>query len=595
MTLRPIVLELRRRRVFRAAAIYTAGSWAFVQVVSLILPAIGAPDNALAYAWLLVLALAPLVVFLAWRYEISLDGISKTPPATDLEDFDASLKPADFAILALVLVISVSTGWQLTTQVETSIDFNLGPIDRYSVAVLPMIEVGATDDKQYLAQGMQASLIAALCQVQRLRVTSKISTLQYAGTQAASMREIGETLRVEKVVEGTVTRNGERVRVAVQLFDADADKSVWAATFEDNLRNINYLHAKIALEIAKQIKVDLTAEDRTRFQSTRGVNPDAYLAFVRGVFHAEHYNVQELALAEGHFRRAVEIDPAYAQGHWGLAKLCAFRGQSGLIPPSQARAQCRPHIEKALQLDPFLPEAHLGLAALETWQDFNFIAAREHFERAIDLNPSYAEAHMFFSHYLGIMGELSLSSEHMRKALELDPLNSFVQGLYSMQLIMRDDYNRAIEVANHSLQNTDVAFGYVTLSMAHHELGNTAEEIDAFANTLRHVAGKPAIALTVKPMFYALGYEKTMLTFAEQLEKASQSEYVSPLAIGSLYEHAGRIDDAVRWFRKGFELGDPDTPYLGVNMKSPEVRSHPDFVSLLEEMKLDFWVERNRG
>ena len=169
---------------------------------------------------------------------------------------------------------------------------------------------------------------------------------------------------------------GDEVSLAVQLYDARDDQSLWSATFEDTLENINFLHSRVALEIASQVKVDISAEDRVRFQGAKRVEPDAYLAFLRGVFHVEQYNPADMQLAAEHFQNAVDIDPDYAQGYWGLAKLCGFMGQAGAITPEEAKAQCRPPIARALELDAFLPEAHLGLAAFLTWQDFDFDAAR---------------------------------------------------------------------------------------------------------------------------------------------------------------------------------------------------------------------------
>ena len=591
MRLRSLLLEIRRRSVFRAIGIYIAAAWAFVQVFSLVLPAIGAPDRALIYAWLLVIVLFPLVVVFAWRYDLTWDGVVRTPPATPDERFDPSLKRFDYVLLAVILIVAGSVTWQMTSQVETEIDLNFGAIDPFSVAVLPMIEVGATSDQRFFALGVQASLISALSQVQRLKVTSKVSTLQYADSSDASLPEIGKALRVANVIEGTVTRAGDNVRIALQLLDAREDRSVWTGTFEDSLRNINYLQSRIALEIARQVKVEVTTDDRERFQSARSVNPNAYLAFLRGVFHAERYNPEDLDIAEGHFKRALEIDSDYAKGHWGMAKLCTFRGQAGVLTPEEARAQCQPHVDRALELDPFLPEAHFGLASIKTWQHYDFEGARESFERAIDLNPSYAEAHLFYSHYLGIVGELDASTEHMRRALELDPLNPFALGIYSIQLFMVEDYERAVEMAEASLDAPGVAFGYITIWIANATLGNEAESVEGLAGILRHIADEPEAALMVKPMYYAVGFEGLMRNFAEQMSEAAKTEYVPPMSIAGFYDFAGDVDNSIAWLRRGVEVGDPDMPYIGVNIKNPDIQAHPDFQALLREMKLDYWAD----
>ncbi|MEO1203712.1 MAG: tetratricopeptide repeat protein, partial [Pseudomonadota bacterium] len=516
------------------------------------------------------------------------DGIALTPPAETGEDFDASIKRTDFVILAAIAAVAAAVVLQLGSRIEPGL--GLG-IDDYSVAVLPLVEVGATADQRYFALGMQASLIAALSQVQRVRVTSKVSTMQYGENADLSLKDIGRALNVSKVIEGLVTRRGNQVSIAVQLFDAREDRNLWSATFEDELDNINFLQSRIALEVANQIKVDVTDADRARLTNAKSVNPEAYLAFLRGVFHVERYNPEDMQIAQGHFQRAIEIDPEYAQGYWGLAKLCAFMGQAGVLTPDEARAQCRPPLERALELDPFLPEAYLGMASFLTWQDFDFEAARPQFERAIELNPSYAEAHMFYSHYLGIIGELDKSTEHMQTALELDPLNPFLMGLHSIQLCMIGDYEAAVDAAEASVAAPGVAFGYITLQLANNELGNYDEAVEALANSFEFIGGNPEVAAATRALYAELGYEGMSLALAEQMEAVAATEHVPPIIIGSLYYQSGDVENAVAWFRRAYERSDPDSPYLGVNVKDPRVRAHPDFQALLREMGLDYWAD----
>ncbi len=589
MEFRAFVLELRRRRVLRAAGLYIVAAWVAVQVISLILPAINVPDSALLYVWLAAILLFPLALVFAWRYEIGLEGVARTPPADPDARFDPSLKRTDYIILTAITAVAATIALQLAIRIDPEVSSD---VDEYSIAVLPLVNIGAATDQKYFALGMQASLIFALSQVQRLRVTSKASTLKYDADSDLSLREIGQALGVAKVIEGLVARRGDTVSIAVQLFDAREDRSTWSATFEDTLANINFLQSRIALEVANQIKVDVTPEDRAKFQSARTVNPEAYLAFLRGVFHVERFNPEDMQLAREHFQRAVDLDPDYAKGYWGLAKLCGFMTQAGLLTPEEGRAQCRPPIERALELDPFLPEAYLGMAVFLTWQDFDFEAARPQFERAIELNPSYAEAHMFYSHYLGIVGELDKSSYHMKRALEFDPLNPFVQGLFSIQLVMIDDFERAIDVATRALESAPgIGFGYVTLVVAHHELGNKNEAIDAYANMLEIVSGQPEAANALRELYVQLGYEAAMRTFAQRLEVEVGTRPIPLITIGELYEYGGDIDTAVQWYRRAWEASDPDSPYLGVNMKDPRVQAHPDFLTLLRDMKLDYWAD----
>ena len=197
---------------------------------------------------------------------------------------------------------------------------------------------------------------------------------------------------------------------------------------------------------------------------------------------------------------------------------------------------------------------------------------------------------MFFSHYLAIVGELDLSSEHMRIARELDPLNPFVRGLESMQLFMLGDYAGAITAAEEALASPGQAFGYITLFLAHRELGNEDAVIESFADMLRHVAGQPETADRVGTLYAQLGYEGALNAIAAEMQRQSETRYVPPMIIARLYDEAGTIDDALVWYRNAFLRSDPDAPYIGANVKNPSLRSHPDFQALLREMNLGAWI-----
>lgn len=586
-----LITELRRRRVFRAAGVFIVAAWVAVQVASLVFPAIEVPENALLYVWLVALFLFPLFVVFAWFYDITSTGIARTEPARSADAFDPSLRRSDYLLLAALTIVAVAITLEFTSRIEGSIDPGDATINPFSIAVLPLDNIAGDPDQQYFVSGMQGALIAGLSRIRALRVTSKTSTLQYRDA-GVSLDEIGRQLGVARIIEGQVYRSGNRVRIAVQLLDAMADEHIWSATFEDRLENIMLLQSRIAQEIAGQVRVVLTPDVQTQFETAQSVNADAYDAFLKGVFHVERFTPEDMQAAAGYFQQVVDIDPDYALGYWGLGKLCVFQAQAGLLTPDDARAQCLPLMLKALDIDPFLPEAHLGYGGTLTWQHFDWAAARPAFERAIELNPSYAEAHMFFSHYLGVLGELDASSEHMRIALELDPMNPFVKALSGIQLVMIDQFEDAVLVSDQVLQSTPgFGFGYVTLFLAHHYLGNKEASLRAFANFLRHTFGKPDAADIVEALYAELGYEQALLQFADILIEQSKSEHVPPMTIGSLYEHGGDVERAIDWYEIAYQRSDPDAPYIGVNSKTPEINAHPRFQQLLRDMQLDYWAD----
>jgi TolB-like protein len=591
MQLRQLIKEIRRRRVFNTAGIYIVAAWVAVQVASLVFPAIDVPDNALKYVWLTAISIFPLVVIFAWYYDISLEGVQRTEPPEPGTKFDPALRRADVVIIAALAIMAVSLTLQFSSQIERQ-DAPLDiPIEEFSIAVLPFDELTGNPDEQFFASGMQAALIGGLSRIRALRVTSKISTLSFRGA-GVLLQDVAKQLRVARIVEGQVLRNGNQVSISVQLLDARRDEHIWSATFEDELSNIMFLQNRMSQEIANQIRVKLGPEERKAFRRAQAVMPEAYLAFLRGVFHVERFNPEDMAIAATHFQRAIDIDPKYPLGYWGLSKLCGFEAQAGLITPAEAHKRCEPLTDRALELDPFLPEGHLGRALFATWQRFDWEGARPDFERALELNPSYAEAHMFYAHYLGIIGELEKSTVHAEMAVQLDPLNPFLRGLYGAQIIMTNDYRRAIEEAEYALGLAPGnAFSYVVLLQAHDELGNEEEAVNAFTNMIRHAEGDPETAEMLETAYRNSGFQTSMLSVANAMGAHSEKQHVPATRIAVLYMMGGDYEKAIDWCEIAYQRSDPNVPYFGVNMKNQNIRNHPRFQALLRKIGLDYWAD----
>jgi TolB-like protein/Tfp pilus assembly protein PilF len=595
--LQHLLKELRRRRIFRASGIYIVAAWVTVQVASLVFPAVDVPDAALRYVWLAVILLFPLVIIFASFYDITPNGITRTPPAAGTGELDLSLRRSDYIVITALAAVGIGIAWQLTatvrkvepgsTMVRSSKD-----VSPNSIAVLPLENLSGDPEQQYFVSGMQDALIAGLSRVKALRVTSKTSTLRFRNTLEA-LPSIAAQLGVAKLIEGSIFRVDDRVRITVKLVDAGVDAQIWSQTFENDIRDVLSLQSEVAQAIARQVEVTLSPGERARLSSAGSVVPAAYEAFLKGQFHVERFTPQDMLAAGQYFQQAVELDLNNALAHYGLSKLCGFQAQAGVITPEEAHERCLPPIERALELDDSLPESHLGYATIMTWQRFDWAKAEPAFERAIELNPSYAEARMFYSHFLALMGRAEDASEHMRLALDLDPLNPFVQGLYGALLLMIDDYHGAIDVTEDVMASAPgFGFGHIILWQAYHELGERDKAISAAARHFRVTRGDPTGAVALEEAYVDGDYSGALRHAAEVLAEHSKSVHVPPMTIGMLYEQAGDIDEAINWFEISYRKGDPDAPYLGVLTKSVPLHSHARFIQLLRDMKLDYWADR---
>lgn len=591
MRFRQFFVEIRRRKVLNSCALYIVAAWVAIQVAGMLFPAIDVPEEALRYVWLIAASLFPLVVVFSWRYDVSVNGISRTRPAAAGDEFNPALRRVDFAWLAALGVVAIGVTLEFGLRIEPGgirIDNSISP---FSIAVLPFDDLSGDPDEQYFVSGMQSALIDGLSRVRNLRVTSKVSTLPYR-QGGSSLIDIAMQLGVARIIEGTVLRANGRVSIALRMHDTREGEQVWSGRFEDEGENILLLQAKAAQEIANQVRVQLGPEEREQFASVGQVNPEAYNAYLKGGFHVERFTPEDIRIAAEHFQRAVEIDSEFARGYWGLFKICAVTAQVGRITPQQAREQCLPPVLRALELDPFLPEAHMGLAARATWHMWAWEEARPHWERALELNPSLAEAHIFYAHYLGIIGDIEQSTWHAERALTLDPLNPFTIGMYAVQAVMRGDYERAIETAEQSLSMAPgYVFGYTALWMAHQALGHEEEVIRAIANMVRKIGNKQVVGDFLEAAYERDGFESAMLQTAEmQVETLEPAQRTNLDVLAVLYMLGGDYETAIDYMEITVDSMSPGAPYYGVNVKPAGMRNHPRFQAMLKRMGLDYWA-----
>jgi len=592
-----LLQELRRRKVFRLAALYIIGAWVVLQVADLAFESWGIASSALRYVWLGTTLGFPIALVFGWRYDITTNGIVRTPPADDSSQIELSLRRSDYIILALLVVVSIGVIYPLTIQISDSqsaqqAEITQRDIGPNTVAVLPFDNLSGGTEQAYFVAGMQDALIAGLSRISALQVTSKTSTMRYRDT-IESLPRIAAQLGVAKLIEGSIFMVGDRVRITVQLIDARLDERIWSETFENEVRDVMLLQSEVAQAIAEQVEVTILPVEQAQFKKAGSVNPAAYEAYLKGQFHVERFTPQDIKLAAQYFQQAADIDPDHALAYVGLAKLCGFQAQAGLITPDEARGRCLPPIEKALELDDSLPEAHYNYAIHMVWLRYNWEEGDAAFQRAIDLNPSYAEARLLYSHYLTLVGRAEEGSEQMRLALELDPLNPFVQGLYGVQLCMIDDLQGCIRVIEDVMASTPgFGFGYNTLVWAYHWLGEKDKAIAALAKEFRVSWNFPEGALAVETAYAEGDYDGAFLAAAQALEKRSKTIHVEPLAIGGCYDYAGEAEKALDWIELGYQIRGPVVPYLGVMTKSPKRRSNPRFIKLLRDIKLDYWADK---
>jgi TolB-like protein/DNA-binding winged helix-turn-helix (wHTH) protein len=312
-----------------------------------------------------------------------------------------------------------------------------------ALAVLPLENLSGDPSQEYFADGMTEAIIGNLARIRALRVVSRTSVMQFKGA-ALPPTEIARTLNVDAFLEGSVQRNGDRVRVSVQLIHAATDAHIWAREYERELTDVLKLQSEIARAVADEVQARVTAEERSRLASAVSVNPAAYQEFLLGQHYLWRLNEEDLARAIAHFEESVRLDPRYAPAYAGLSHAWWWRGIWGAVLFKQVESPSRTAAARALELDSSLPEAHVSIGRIKFGHEWDWTGAGEAFTRALAIDPNNVDAHLFSAMLCMALGCFSEAIDHMKRIEERDPLSATVQSFFGRVLYRARRYDEAI-------------------------------------------------------------------------------------------------------------------------------------------------------
>ena len=448
----------------------------------------------------------------------------------------------------LALVLAASLSWILYPRSHPS------PAIR-SLAVLPLENLSGDPAQDYFAEGMTDELITRLAQISALRVISRTSVMTYKSVRK-SLPEIARELNVDAVVEGSVSRSGERVRITAQLIRAPIDAHMWAHSYDDGLQDTLALQSKVARDIAEHIQVTLNPQDQAALVKSKTVNPEAYEDYLKGRYFWNKRTADGLKKAIEYFSRSVETDPTYAEAYSGLADSYASAGdwKYGVLSPQDAFPKARSAAAKALALDDSLGQAHASLAFAFDLYGWDWEAAEKEYKLAIRLNPGYATAHQWYSWHLIMMGRNSDGMFELRKAQSLDPLSLIVSADIADALCVARLYDEAVQQSRKTLE-MDPHF-----AVGHYELGQALEQKHMHDEAIAEF--KRAIDLSGHSGAFDsnLGYVYAVSGRKEEAEKIVKSLQArrdqNPSAgadIALIYVGLGDRDEAMNWLNKAYD------------------------------------------
>jgi TolB-like protein len=586
--LQQLVTELRRRRIFRAAGVYIVAAWVAVQVASLVFPAVNVPDVALRYVWIAAILLFPLVIIFAWFYDLTLAGLTRTPPADASDNFDFSLRSADYVILSALAVVSVAITMQLTASIRdtepvTTLEYGNSDIKSNSIAVLPLDNLSGRPEQQYFVSGMHEAIIADLARISGVRVISRTSTEQYRDTDKP-LTEIGSELGVANLIEGSVFRDGDRVKITVQLIDARTDEHLWVESYERDLKNVLRLQSSVARAIAEQIKVKLTPDEDTRLAGSTQVNPEAYELYLKGKYHWYEFTETDLKLALEYFELAIDKDPNYALAYVGFADALATQAHIGLMPTINVYPAAKQSVQRALELDADLAEAHDLRARIDFAYDWDWDAAERGFRRAISLKPGHPDAHIVYSQFLAITNRWDESLAEVKTGLTLDPLNPWFRLELAQRLAWFGRDDEAIEqISELAKSQPDFMFQHNFLWNMAYRQGRFEEAVAAASNYFRF-RGETSVVEVLDSRTDELEYSTLMRRAADVLEKKSTRPYVSNTERAQLRMHAGDLDMALTRLEEAYAHRESDLVYTIVEPLFRPIWDDERYKDLLRKM-----------
>jgi TolB-like protein/DNA-binding winged helix-turn-helix (wHTH) protein/Tfp pilus assembly protein PilF len=471
---------------------------------------------------------------------------------------------------------------------RTASEANLSRNQIKSMVVLPFENLSGDKDQQYFTDGMTDELIAHLAKIRSLRVISRTSSMEYKGTHK-TLSEIARDLNVDAVVEGTILRSGDRVRITAELVQVATDRHLWAETYESQLGDVLALQSQVASAIVNEIRVNLTPEEQERLATTRSVSAESYEAYLKGRYYWNKRSQEGLTKAIEYFQLATEKDPHYALAFAGLADCYSIIGSAivGTVPSQDVAPKAKAAALKALELDDTLAEAHTSLATVRFNYDWDWPGASQGFQRSIELNPSYATAYQRYSLYLMAMGKTKESLAQMTRARELDPLSISMNFSLGWRLYMARKYDQAIE----QLQNTlEMDPNFALPRMV---LGQAYEQKNAYPRALAELQKAVSISHDSPQMLGALGHaygasgnrseaEKVLA----QLMERSKKQYVSPFYVAIVYAGLPENDKAVDWLEKAYKDRSNAIVFSKVDPQLDTLRSTPRFQSLLHRLAL---------
>ncbi len=454
----------------------------------------------------------------------------------------------------------------------------------HSIVVLPFTNMSSDPENEFFADGITEEIINALAQIEDVRVVARTSAFSFKGKHV-DLRTVGECLKVTTVLEGSVRKSGNRLRIMAQLINVADGCHLWSERYDRELQDIFEVQDEIARTIANRLKVTLRAERQKPLVRVGTKNLEAYQLYLKGRFHWNKRTPDGMQKAIEYFQEAIAEEPTYALAYTGLADTYNLASFLNVFPPAEVMPKAKAAATRALEIDDSLAEAYVSLGYASFTYDWDWTAAGRHFQQALDLNPSYARNHVFYSLYLSSLGRFEKAVTVAKQALDLDPASPAVSHVLAVQLYLSRQFDQAIQ-QSHTTLEMDPHYGvaYAMLGQAYASKGYYREAVPDLEKYLELTRGG-ATALALLGYAHArLGERNEALRILDKLEVVSKRSFVTGFSFALVYAGLEDKDQAFRWLEKACEERFNRLAYLKVEALWDPLRSDPRFAELLRRV-----------
>ena len=555
--------ELRRRHVVRVGIAYVVGGVAVGGAAEIFLPGLGAPDWVLrTVLGLLVLGL-PLAVVLAWAYDITPEGIERAGPSE-------------------VGSIAPSTVMEGTPKAPSAVK----PADPHRLAILPFANIHAERDEDYFADGMTEELISVISRIHGLDVIARTSVMAYRDT-TKSVSEIGRELNVGTVLEGSVRKAADQLRITVQLIDVETQGHLWSSDYDREMREVFRVQADVARNVAEALEITLLGAEEQRIARAPTDNLEAYDLYLVGRHHLNKRTDTGLRKAIEQFGKATALDPSFAPAYAGLADAYVLAGIGyAAIPDALSRAN--EAAIRALELDSELSEAHTSLGYVRLNRDWEWETAEAEFARAIELNPSDAKAHQWDAHAALYRRRLVEAGRRADRARALDPLSVMIQNESGWPLYFGGDYGAAMERFQQAVSmDPSFATAHFNIGNIHEAEGRLEEAIGCFRRAV-DLSGRTALIVSCLGAALArAGKPDEARPILEELRAQADKGAALSMWIAAVHEALGERTEALDELERALEQREPmlmglDAPWLPFT----SLRDEPRYRKVLQDVSM---------